>query len=73
MAFVINALIDLCGIVVLGIALLHVVLGFVVLVIARKGDLPVEFTPRQVGACAIWIGALMAWQSIVALLDSIRL
>jgi hypothetical protein len=65
---VINIAISFTGVVIFGAALIVALAGLVVLSIARKGDRPVELSPRGAGACALFIGGVVASDVFVLLI-----
>jgi len=52
--------ISFAGVVLFGIALLVALLGLGLICIARKGDRPIEFSPRGAGVTFLLIGAIVA-------------
>ena len=49
------------GVVIFGVALILAFLGLAMLCITRKGDRPLELSPRCVGLWAVFIGTVVAW------------
>ncbi len=67
---VINIAVSFVGVVVFGAALLLALTGFVLLCIARKGDRPIEMSPRAAGACFLFVGAVVAWNVFAMLVGT---
>lgn len=57
---IINIVLSFAGVVVFGMALVLALTGFVLICIARKGDRPIELSPRAAGACFLFVGAGLA-------------
>ncbi len=64
---VINIAVLFAGVVVFGAALLLALVGLILICIARKGDRPIEMSPRAAGASFLFVGAGVA-SSVFALL-----
>jgi hypothetical protein len=63
----VNTLMAFAGIVIFAGALLLALLGLLILIVARKGDGPVKFSPRAVGLCAMSVGGFVAGHAIMLL------
>jgi len=59
-----STLIAFVGIVALIAAVVITLLGGFVMVIARKGDRPIELTPRGYAWCAITLGVLLGGKAL---------
>ncbi len=57
---VINIAVSFAGVVVFGAALLVALLGLCLICTARKGDRPVEMSPRGAGVTFLLLGAIFA-------------
>ena len=62
--FLASTLIAFVGIVALIAAVVITLLGGFVMVIARKGDRPIELTPRGYAWCAITLGVLLGGKAL---------
>ena len=68
---VINIAVSFAGVVVFGASLLLALTGFVLICIARKGDRPIEMSPRAAGACFLSVGAGVAWNVFAVLVGTV--
>ncbi|MGC5795886.1 hypothetical protein [Sphingomonas sp. NFX23] len=62
--FLASTLIAFVGVVALVAAVAITLLGGFVMIIARKGDRPIEITPRRYAWCAMTLGALLGCKAL---------
>jgi hypothetical protein len=62
-AFLVSTLLAFVGVIALVTALAVIIAGLIVLIIARKGDRPVQLTPRSAAVNVIALGCLVGWQA----------
>ena len=63
-AFLVSTLLAFAGVIALVAVLAVIIAGLIVLIIARKGDRPVELSPRGAAVSAISVGCLVVWQAL---------
>jgi len=66
---VVNIALSYVGVVIFGAALILALFGAALLCIARKGDRPIEMSPRTAGFCAVFIGTVIASHVFGLLVD----
>jgi len=69
LATAVNIALSFVGVVIFGAALILALFGAALLCIARKGDRPIEMSPRTAGFCAVFIGAVIASNVFGLLVD----
>ncbi len=62
--FLVSTLPAFVGVVALVAAVASTLLGGFVRIIARKGDRPIELTPRRYAWCAMTLGVLLGWKAL---------
>ena len=62
--FLVSFLIAFAAVVALVAAVAITLLGGFVMIIARKGDRPIELTPRRYAWCAMTLGVLLGGKAI---------
>jgi hypothetical protein len=63
-AFFVSTLLAFAGVVALVAALAVIIAGLIILIIARKGDRPVQLSPGSAAVNAIALGCLVGWQAL---------
>ena len=62
--FLVSTLITFAAVVALVAAVAITLLGGFVMIIARKGDRPIELTPRRYAWCAMTLGVLLGGKAL---------
>lgn len=62
--FLVSTLFAFAGVIALVAAVLSITSGLIVLIIARKGDRPVQLSPRSAAVNAIGLGCLIGLQAM---------
>ena len=62
--FLASTLTAFVGVIALVAAVASTLLGGFVMIIARKGDRPIELTPRRYAWCAMTLGVLLGWRAL---------
>lgn len=62
--FLVSSLIAFIGVVALVAAVAITLVGGILMIIARKGDRPIEFEPRRFVWCAITLGVLLGGKAL---------
>jgi predicted small integral membrane protein len=62
--FLVSSLIAFVGVAALVAAVAITLVGGILMIIARKGDRPIELEPRRFAWCAITLGVLMGGKAL---------